>query len=73
MIFAIGVKLGYKGFHIDIVSAFSHCVPQRQLFVKVPKFLQTTELGGYMLVRRSSFGLPESPRSLHVHTGRELA
>lgn len=66
MMFTIAIKLGYDIQHVDIVSAFTHTVPQRQVFVRVPEYLQSNSFSGYMLVRRNGFGMQESPYSLYI-------
>ena len=66
LLFTLGIKMGYTILHVDIVSAFTHTVPQRQVFIKVPEYLRSDNFSGYMLVRRNGFGLNESPYSLYI-------
>ena len=66
LMFALAVKLGYKGRMCDLVSAFSQTVPKRQVFIKVPDFMHKAGSADYLLICRNGFGLPEAPMALYV-------
>jgi hypothetical protein len=66
LVFAIGVKLGYKVYHLDLSAGFCHTVPKRQVAIRMPDGLKEDDPDGRLLVVKNLFGMPEAPHDLYV-------
>ena len=66
LVFAIGVKLGYKVYHLDLSAGFCNTVPKRQVAIRMPDGLKEDDPDGRLVVVKNLSGMPEAPHDLYV-------